>query len=85
MNCMNCKHRGCIMRGTVHESPNCDTFEAITNGDRIRSMPNNELAAFLDHHVCPDGVAHTDRCKNGALTGECEKCWLEWLGLEVEE
>ena len=42
-----------------------------TNADRIRSMSDEELAAFVSNAGCPD---HTMPC-----IGQCEKCVLRWL------
>ena len=57
----------------------CDEFEPIvkpkTNGDRIRSMTDEEMEKHL---CCP-----WKECKNMNL--ECDKCLLDWLKQEAVE
>lgn len=52
-----------------------------TNGDRIRSMSDEELAErfflFPCVHVLDDKVI----CKDDG----CKKCWMRWLREEVKE
>lgn len=53
----------------------------MTNGDKIRSMTDEELEAFflcsLDDDVCPPGK----HCK--AQIVPCNKCWNDWIKQEV--
>ena len=52
----------------------------MTNGDKIRSMTNEELAAVLQ---CPhDEVIH---CIHIADDVNCSECIKEWLESEGEE
>jgi hypothetical protein len=55
----------------------------ITNADRIRSMTDEELAAWLFHHsmVCVPGK----RPNPEDCVGGCEHCWLDWLKEEAKE
>ena len=46
----------------------------FTNADRIRAMSDEELAKILgDKCICPP----IGECAK--VSGDCEKCWLEWL------
>ena len=50
---------------------------AMTNGDRVRRMTNEELAKILgDKNTCPDDGECTHR--------DCQMCWLEWLQQPAE-
>lgn len=52
-----------------------------TNADRIRAMSDEELATLLESK-CP-----TAKCPNLVMTSgsdQCYRCWLDWLGQEVE-
>ena len=54
----------------------------MTNGDRIRSMSNEELAKLLYSHGCvPDDVI----CPRIYGQAGCEICWMDWLMQEAEE
>lgn len=60
----------------------------ITNGDRIRSMTDEELAVFLP--IVFDCMCnHIDKCREVVINhGECTKtteCALKWLQSEVED
>ena len=66
-------------------APQCET-PYITNGDRIRSMSNEELLQFvslLPCEVCP--MTLLNGCKKGTWDGEtlCQQNWLDWLKKEV--
>lgn len=54
----------------------------MTNGDHIRSMTDEELAAWLsDMHdtvTCPKGGAIN-------CNPSCKRCWLDWLKKEVDD
>lgn len=60
----------------------CTGFELMTNGDRIRAMSDEELAAFLadDDRACPQ--KHPN-CRK--YIDKCDGCWLEWLQRPVED
>ena len=54
----------------------------MTNGDKIRSMDNEQLAQILAA-VCPPGNGESRlTCVSSK---SCGSCWLEWLGKEVEK
>lgn len=83
MNCINLQNNWCDM---VSDSPDknvereCDTYERMTNGDKIRSMSDEELAEFLckvksDYQWLEHEFPSEEEC------GE----WEEWLQSEVEE
>ncbi len=60
----------------------CDQYRPAkppkTNGDKIRAMSNEELAAkFSVERFCPDQMADC----NGR---DCKQCWKHWLDKEVE-
>ena len=50
----------------------CETIVTITNGDRIRSMSDEELAKEMHSHAF-------------ALAACSERAWLEWLKQPAEE
>ncbi len=69
-----------------------DKYARKTNADRIRSMTDEELAAFLRETVTQSGenmfvcekYVKTALCRNSV---SCAKCnvYLAWLKLEVED
>lgn len=66
-----------------------DEVEAITNGDRIRGMSDEELAKFIiedrwDCNECPSGQENTDNPFGGKCDNKCIKHCLEWLKKGVE-
>ena len=79
-----CKYNG-IVTGDIHA---CSKFElkAVTNGDRIRQMSNEELALFFDQpqcHICPYENKETYFC--GATENEsCQTGILAWLNAPAE-
>lgn len=62
------------------EAEGCDYYSnhAPTNGDRIRSMSNEELAEILKRE-CPPG-AKVDHSRPYS----CKNCWLDWLNKPAE-
>ena len=57
-----------------------------TNADRIRAMSDVELVKFAMNNQCPPGnYFDQNLCTNAALTGKCEKCWLDWLKQEAND
>lgn len=53
----------------------------MKNGDRIRSMSDNELAEFLDNMAsCEYDI--TGKCFNGCKEDSCTPCIRMWLGNE---
>lgn len=59
----------------------------MTNGDRIRIMSNEELAAFLDKVTdfpCNSCCGNLDRClRNNAPEPICKYHYLVWLMEDV--
>lgn len=55
----------------------------ITNGDKIRSMTDDELAEWLWFKVgkCPP----FDVCPSQCIPCEAKDCWLDWLRQEVDD
>nr|DAJ65864.1 MAG TPA: hypothetical protein [Bacteriophage sp.] len=67
-----------------------ECFELVyvkaTNADKIRNMPDEELAEFLDI-VGEDGISsqYADvPCDCCCEKTECSKCWKDWLQSEAE-
>lgn len=64
-----------------------------TNGERIRAMSNEELAALLyeasDTVGCPGRPGHWKEWKcpveGTDKPCDCYKCWLNWLNAETVE
>ena len=58
----------------------------ITNGDRIRSMSDEELAEFLDRWEMGDIDYSKTFCDLCEGQYDChDDCWLDWLKQEVKE
>ena len=53
-----------------------------TNGDHIRAMTDEELADEFSYSGCHK-QSNPEICRKH--TGECERCWLDWLKKEVSE
>lgn len=49
----------------------------VTNGDYIRTMSNDELAAFYAANQCPLGAE--------GFPDNCGECWLAWLQQPYKE
>lgn len=64
----------------------CDHYKCMTNGDRIRSMTDEELTDII---MCPYDTAGKPEnimpCMTGDGIQDCKKCAMEWLQREVEE
>lgn len=78
----NCQHNS----NSRDNEPCCRCDSRHTNADRIRNMPDEELAEFLDI-VEQDGISsqYADvPCDCCCENTECSKCWKEWLQSEVE-
>ena len=80
----------CEYNHNFYECRKCDHFipkigcqdgkkKKPTNGDRIRSMTDEELAEKLGSFRCPQKWCFPDDGKN------CKSCWLEWLRQEVTD
>jgi len=59
---------------------NGNQFKPMANGDRIRSMTDEELAALFKDHFCPMLIGTDMDCQNS-----CEECWLDWLRQEATD
>ena len=67
----------------------CLHFECMSNADRIRSMPDEELAEFF----LKVNIAYAESCMTGKSDcvwedypthdKGCKDCYLEWLKSEV--
>ena len=62
------------------EAEGCDYYSnhAPTNGDRARSMSNEELAGIMQCE-CPPGT----ECSR-SIDYPCATCWLDWLNATAE-
>ena len=58
--------------------------EAMTNGDKIRAMTDEELLSVAVEYIC-GMVLDAEMC--GAYNGEknCRECCLAWLRSPVDE
>lgn len=95
MKCKNCNHLGYLFDGdyvservwcgNIADSPDldierdCDHYSPMTNADRIRSMTDEELAAFCckvkaDYQWADHEFPDEDACED----------WEEWLQAESE-
>lgn len=52
----------------------------MTNGDRIRSMADEELALLMGFESCPES-RRLEPCDEA----KCYECWLDWLRQIAEE
>lgn len=74
----------------VEEERDCIFYNAMTNGDRIRRMSNEELADIV---FCPYDTAGEPEEIMPCLLGEesfvspdkCKECMMAWLGREINE
>ena len=66
--------------------PQCICEKPKTNADKIRSMTDEELAAFIRelNECCLAGAGMVD-CSRNEDCIDCEGVVLEWLQSEVEE
>lgn len=56
----------------------------MTNADKIRQMPDEELAKYFFDGIC--SVVPLDICeKYTPQNGLCEQCVRDWLGREVND
>lgn len=59
----------------------------VNNGDRFRSMTDEELADMFACDVCPNhlGDSTWECAYDYSETSECRQCWLDWLRQEYKE
>ena len=80
------KCKGCKMKRLRAElvqlgfASNCGGFKPRTNGDRIRSLPDEELA-YWAANGCPS-IESKETCN---YFDDCSECWLDWLKKEADE
>lgn len=86
-----CKNKECernqskIPRGfcvtCVNFSKDCENYKRMTNGDKIRSMSDEELAEFIDSHVpCFEFCM----CDHYICKEKCKEGIEKWLKSEAE-
>lgn len=60
-------------------------FKPMTNGDRIRSMTDEELAEnLMKAYDCPKGKDCVEQMPGEDGFHQCKRCWVEWLRQECE-
>lgn len=77
--CDTCRHQDdfWVCDTCIHDRSLKDSFEPLTNGDRIRAMTDEELAEFLlplRTSFC--SWVDADDCSR---TDDCTECRLAWL------
>lgn len=79
----------CKNQFPLNTCENCDDYHSRskrTQGDRIRSMTDEELAKWIALHPClPYCPAQTDECLQSSKHDSCTKRWLDWLRQEVAD
>lgn len=55
-------------------------YKPITNGDRIRRMSDEDLAAEMKEE---GGCPHDCECPD-VMDTDCYKCWLDWIRQEAQ-
>jgi hypothetical protein len=87
--CVMCKHEGraiydgcceCEYTENSDDPPTKYEPKPMTNGERIRSMSDEELADFITDDMC--GLICGDPL---ACEGECKQKMLDWLTKEVRD
>ena len=76
--------------GTLKEiREKVEYVKTMTNADRIRSMSDEELGAFIisiSDEGWPFACQNKPECYNGVpAPGLCEKCFMDWLRKPAEE
>ena len=71
-------------QGTIEAEPvrhgQLDEDKPLTNGDKIRSMTDEELAQHLSSYICDN--RESGDCRRFR---NCEECKLSWIRQEVGE
>lgn len=76
--CDTCRHRDdfWVCDTYIHNGSMKDSFEPLTNGDRIRAMTDEELAEFLSFGTFTCSGVDADACSR---SDDCTECRLAWL------
>lgn len=78
-------HYDPYFRAYTCSKSNCNYWENVkpSNGDRIRSMSDEELAHFISEiaDCCVCKAEMGEGCSAGK---KCEDFWLDWVKQEVE-
>lgn len=80
MNCRTCAGPCCLNGSNIEGD--CEGYKPMTHYEQIKAMSIEEMANYM---------ATTGRIYNGCPTlsincqASCNKCWLDWLRLEVTE
>lgn len=74
----------CKNQFPLNTCENCEDYHSRskrTQGDRIRSMTDEDLADWFSIYCCRNKTydAHCDTFRN------CKACWADWLQEEVKE
>ncbi len=82
---MRCRNHGINMSDNAVV---CNEFKGKpqTNGDRLRSMSNEELADFINSifYGFHENPGMCDVCDRDSIQN-CKDCWLDWLKGKVTE
>lgn len=54
----------------------------LTNGDRIRSMTDEEMAALFQMGICPEDISNEPPCRHEQIS--CLDCWGHFLRKKVK-
>ena len=95
--CVMCKHEGraiydgcceCEYTENSDDPPTKYEPKPMTNGDRIRSMSDEEMAEYFPSYAtsCPDLKENEMVCKGANFMANdkmCRQCWLGWLKQEA--
>ena len=71
----------------VEDSPAADVRENVirTQGDKLRAMSDEELAAWLYNVCCIEEPFECPALSHPQKNVDCRKIWLDWLRQEAEE
>lgn len=56
--------------------------ENLTNGDKIRSMTDEEMAALFQFAICPGDISNEPPCRHEKIP--CLDCWGHFLRKKVK-
>ena len=77
--CKICRNtKNCCYAGADRTMDQCRDYIPTTNADRIRALPVEELAKFIESACCPPTSWREDCIADG-----CVNHWREWLESEV--